>query len=65
MSEIIGHIISRSSGIMYQVKLDPNEKIVWVSSNGTAWILVCQKVEGESMAIQCAQKFIDLQEDLF
>lgn len=65
MSKIIGHVTSESSGIRYSVKLDSRERTVWVSSDDFSWTVVCQNVPSEREALQCAQKHIDFQKDLF
>ncbi|MHB9140324.1 MAG: hypothetical protein ACYC25_00425 [Paludibacter sp.] len=64
MEKVVGQIVSKSSGLTYSVKWDSSEQTSWVSKNGF-WQMVCTKVISSEGALECSQRFIDSQPDLF
>lgn len=64
MEKIVGTIISKTTGIHYQVKWNVEAHESWIKKRGL-WQLVCTKIFSADDAISCAQHFIDGQPDLF
>ena len=64
MKKNVGTIKSKSTGFFYTVSHDEESQTAWISRDSLTWRLVCDKVS-EKHAVDCAQRYIDGQPNLF
>lgn len=64
MEKIVGQIVSKSTEVAYTVKWNSSEQTSWVQKKGM-WQMVCTNIRTSENALECAQRFIDSQPDLF
>jgi len=65
MEKIVGSITSKTTGKSYQVKWNSSLYESWILKAPYTWMLVCKDVRNENAALNCTQRYIDSQPDMF
>ena len=64
MKKIVGRIKSKSTDFLYFISHDQQSQTAWISQDQKTWWQVCENVS-EKFALECAQRYIDGQPNLF
>lgn len=58
---IVGKVVSKNSGIYYEVKFDMRAKAAFVRTGERAWRMLEEEVINEKEALKSAERFVDSQ----
>lgn len=65
MEKIVGQIISKTTNLKYNVKWNTDKNTSWICVHHKTWQMVCTNIKTENDALNCAQRFIDNQPNLY